>query len=83
MKNFIIMGKGSLKNPFLGEGGDEKPIYRGDCLKGGGVVGQFADLRGVWWKRGGVFETGVDILMHTMLICNASFFIVYFCFLCC
>ena len=30
------MGKGSLKNPFLGEGGDEKPIYRGDCLKGGG-----------------------------------------------
>ena len=31
------MGKGSLKNPFLG-GGDEKPIYRGDCLKGGGLL---------------------------------------------
>ena len=61
MKTLIIMGKGSLKNPFLGGGGDEKPIYRGDCLKGGGggVVGQFANLRGVWWKRGGVFERGL------------------------
>ena len=33
----------------------DKPVYRGDCLKGGGL-GQFADLRGgLARKRGLVF----------------------------
>ena len=33
----------------------------------GGGVGQFVDLRGAWQEReGGVFEDGVDTLMHTM-----------------
>ena len=48
MKNFN-MGI-HWKIQFLGgDGGQEKPIYKGDCLKGG--LGQFADLRG---PRGGV-----------------------------
>ena len=44
------------KIQFLGSGGHEKPIYRGgNCLKRG--LGQFANLRGAWQKRGGgVFE---------------------------
>ena len=38
-----------MKNQYIG----------GDCLKGGGGLGQFTDLRGVWWKRGGgIFEGG-------------------------
>ena len=34
--------------------------YRGgDCLKRGGGLGQFANLRGVWQERGGgAFEGG-------------------------
>ena len=37
-----------------------KSQYRGrDCLKGGGGLGQFADLRGAWQESGGgVFEGG-------------------------
>ena len=36
----------------MGMKGHEKLIYRGDCQKRG--LGQFADLRGVWQKRGGL-----------------------------
>ena len=35
-----------------GGGGQEKPIYRGGCLKIAGCLGQFADLRGAWQERG-------------------------------
>ena len=57
-----------LKNPTIGEGGgvQEKQLYKGDCLKRGGL-GQFANLRGggggggwAWQERGGgVFEGGL------------------------
>ena len=41
----------------------EKPIYRGKLpKKGGGGLGQFPGLRGVWQKR-----RGGDTLMHTMI----------------
>ena len=44
-----------MKNQYIG----------GNCLKRGGV-GQFADIRKACRKRGcGVFERGVDPLMHT------------------
>ena len=44
------------------EGGSQKIIYRGNCLKRG--LGQFGDLEG----GGGVGEKegGVDTPMHTM-----------------
>ena len=49
-KNFI---KRLPKNQYIG----------GNCLKrGGGGLGQFPDLRGVWQKR-----RGGDTLMHTMV----------------
>ena len=36
----------------------EKPIYRGELPKKGGL-GQLANLRGAWQKRGdGIFEDG-------------------------
>ena len=41
--------------------GIEKPTYRGDCEKGGGL-GKFVDLRGDSLARkwgGGVFEAGL------------------------
>ena len=45
----------------------EKLIYRGDCLKRGGL-GQHQVLRGDWQKkRGVVFLRGVDTPMHTMI----------------
>ena len=44
MKNFNIFGV-HQKTQVLGGGVHEKPIYRGGCLKRGGL-GQFADLRG-------------------------------------
>ena len=48
---------GSLKNLiFKGEGSQKTNV--GICLKSGNL-GQFADLRGAWQKRGGdVFEGG-------------------------
>ena len=54
MKIFIIFGAHS-KIRVLGGEVHEKPIYRGDCLKRGGLV-QFEDLR----REGG------DNPMHTM-----------------
>ena len=44
------------------------PTYRGDCLKMGGGLGQFADLRGwgAWPERCVVFLREVDTPMHTM-----------------
>ena len=39
----------------MGGGGHKKPILRGDCLKMGGRLGQFADLMvgwGAWQERG-------------------------------
>ena len=52
MKNFNILGAhGKIR--VLKGGFHEKPIYRGDCLKRGEGLGQFADLRGVmFWERG-------------------------------
>ena len=49
---------GSLKiQIFKGRGGSRKNQYKvGSCLKGGGGLGHFADLRG----------GGVDTSMHTM-----------------
>ena len=44
----------------------EKPIYRGELPKKGGMPGQFENLRGVCEKEGVVFLRGVDTLMHTM-----------------
>ena len=38
-----------------GGGGHKKPVLRGDCLKMGGRLGQFADLMvgwGAWQERG-------------------------------
>ena len=56
MKNINIMGV-HCKIQLLAEGGvggHEKPIYRGDDIKGG--LGQFADLRkGLPKKRGWCF----------------------------
>ena len=53
----------------LGEGVNEKPIWRGELPKKVGF-GQFADLRGgggLGKKEGGVFlRGGVETLMHTM-----------------
>ena len=54
MKIFISFGAHSKIQVFGGEV-HEKPIYRGDCLKRGGLV-QFEDLR----REGG------DNSMHTM-----------------
>ena len=48
MKNLNIMGV----HQFLGEGGDHKTIYMGDCLKR--VLGQFSGSLGK--KREVVFE---------------------------
>ena len=58
MKNFNIFGV-HQKTQVLGGGVHEKPIYRGGCLKRGGL-GQFADLRGGGLAsiRGGVFSRG-------------------------
>ena len=56
----MLWGFTEISN-FLGGGGgvDEKPIYWGNCLKKGGELGQFADLRGVLVeKEEGVFEEG-------------------------
>ena len=64
---FDIVGN-SLKNPILvgSEGGvPEKPIYREELLKKGGL-GQFPDLGGVGGlgkKKGVVFLKGVDALI--------------------
>ena len=54
MKNLNIMGV-HWKIPFLGWGVHEKPIYRRELPKKGGL-GQFAELRGggAWRKRGGL-----------------------------
>ena len=41
----------SLENPIFRQGGHEKSIYMGKLPKKG--LGQFADLRGSWQKRGG------------------------------
>ena len=57
MKNVNIMGV----HQFLVEGGSQKIIYMGNCLKRG--LGQFA--RGLAKNREGVFE-GVDTLIHTV-----------------
>ena len=59
MKNFNIFGV-HQKTQVLGGGVHEKPIYRGGCLKRGGL-GQFADLRGgglASIRGGGVFKGG-------------------------
>ena len=44
----------------MGGGGHKKLVYRGDCLKrGGGGLGQFADLRrGLARKKSVVFLRG-------------------------
>ena len=47
MKNFNIMGVYWKK--WIFKGVQEKPIYRGNCLKRG--LGQFADLEGAWQKK--------------------------------
>ena len=44
---------GSLKNLIFREGFDEKPIHRGELPKGGGGLGQFADLKGGLDKKDG------------------------------
>ena len=59
------MGKGSLKNPFLGGGGDEKPIYRGDCLKGGGGCWTVCRFEGGW---GGVVGGKEGVFLRRGLI---------------
>ena len=44
----------------------------GDCLKGGGGLGPFTDLRGGFArKKGMVFLRGVGTLIHTMLYLSA------------
>ena len=63
MKSFKIMGINRKPSFYGGRRVHEKPIYRGELRKKG-VLGQFADLRGAWLKRGGI----VDIPMHTMII---------------
>ena len=65
MKNFNIFGV-HRKIRVLG-GVHKKPIYVGGLPKngggrGGGGLGQFADLR-----RGLARKSGVDIPIHTML----------------
>ena len=55
MKNFNIWG--FTKNQYKG----------GSCLKKGGGLGQFADLRGRLGKKEGVvFLRGVDTPVHTI-----------------
>ena len=52
-----------------GEGGVTKNQYRGeDCLKRGGALEQFGNLRGLDKKEGGgvMLLRVVDIPMHTM-----------------
>ena len=55
-----------------GGGGHEKPIYRGDCLKRGGLdsfqMGEGTRGGGFARKRGGVFEGGVDTPMHNIVL---------------
>lgn len=63
MKNFKII-EVYWEIQFLGGGVYENPVYRGKLLKNGGL-GQFADLRRPWQKRGGCFWR-VNTLMHTM-----------------
>ena len=66
MKNFNIFGIYGV----LGGKVHKKPIYRGDCLKRGGGLGEIA-LRGggCQEREGGVFEGG-DSPMHTMNLRN-------------
>ena len=53
-KSFNITGIHRKIQFSRGGGGfQEKPIYRGDCLKRGGL-GEFADLRGELGKKEGV-----------------------------
>ena len=52
MKNVNIMG-GSLKNLIFRGGSPKKRMYRGNCLKKGGGLGQFLNLRRVLHKKGG------------------------------
>ena len=47
-----------------GGGVQEKPIYRGNCLKRGGL-GQFADLSGKPGKKEGVVDTPVHFMVFT------------------
>ena len=61
IKNFNII------NIFRGV--HKKPIYRGELPKKGGL-GQFADLRGAWQKRGGVFLSGGLIPQFTLCSCS-------------
>ena len=61
--------RGSLKNPIFRGWGFTKNQYMGrELAKRGGGAGQFADLRGAWRKRGGVFLRGVDTPMHIMIV---------------
>ena len=52
MKNVNIVGV-YRKIRLLRGGVHEKPVYRGEMPIRGGGLGQFADLRGAWRKRGG------------------------------
>ena len=66
MKNFNIFGVyGKIR---VLEGGHEKPIYRGDCLKKGGAWIVFGFRGGLGKKDGVVFLRGeeVDTPMYTM-----------------
>ena len=67
MKNFNILVV-YWKIWLLGEGkgGTRKTNIEGGLPKKEGGLEQFADLRGAWQERGGVFLRGVDTPMHTM-----------------
>ena len=60
MKNFDILGVHWKIQLLVGGGGGvhKKPIYRGDCWKGGGGLGQFDNLRGAWQEKWGWYFWG-------------------------
>ena len=61
-------------------GGHEKLIYRRELPKKGEGLGQFADLRRTWQKRGVVGFEGVggETPMHTMnLAINLTVTLIY------
>ena len=66
MKNFNILGV-HWKIRLLIGGVHKNLVQRGGLPKKGAVIGQFADLRWAWQKRGGgVLLRGVYTPMHTM-----------------
>ena len=61
---------GGYKNQYIGGNG---------LKRGGGGLGQFADLRGAFQKRGGSVFWGVDTPMYIMIFNKFQSFVVSHC----